>query len=54
MRHAWVTCDPDNVASRRTIERLGARYVETVQVPPGDPLFARGETRKCRFMLQLM
>lgn len=53
LRHAWVTCDPDNVASRRTIERLGARYVETVHVPPGDPLYARGEIRKCRFLLPL-
>lgn len=51
LRYAWITCDPRNAPSRRTIERLGGRYVETVDVPPGDPLHARGETRKCRFVI---
>ncbi|MDB5297620.1 MAG: tagatose-bisphosphate aldolase [Phycisphaerales bacterium] len=50
---AWITCDPDNHPSRRTIERLGGRYVETVPVPEHDPLYARGETHKCRFRLDL-
>jgi predicted acetyltransferase len=53
LRPAWVTCDPHNVASRRTIERLGGRYVETVPVPPEDPLYARGEIYKCRYRLDL-
>jgi tagatose 1,6-diphosphate aldolase len=32
--HATVilTCDPDNVASRRTIERLGAQFLEEVSL----------------------
>jgi tagatose 1,6-diphosphate aldolase len=34
----WITCSPDNHASRRTIERLGAEYVETVEVPADYPL----------------
>ncbi len=49
----WITCDPDNYASRRTIELLGASYVETVDVPVGDPLHARGETRKARYRLMI-
>ena len=53
MQHLWMTCDPSNLASRRTIERLGGAYVETVAVPQGDPLFARGETTKCRFKVAL-
>lgn len=48
-RSVIITCDPDNLASRRTIERLGGRYMETVDVPEIDPLHARGETRKQRF-----
>jgi hypothetical protein len=52
-RTAWLTCDPQNVPSRRTIERLGGRYVETVPVPPGDPLYTRGEVEKARFRLEL-
>lgn len=29
----WITCNPDNMASRRTCEIVGARFVETVEVP---------------------
>ena len=29
----WITCNPDNIASRRTCEIVGARFVETVEVP---------------------
>jgi tagatose 1,6-diphosphate aldolase len=49
----WITCDPANVASKRTCERLGMTYVHTVDVPPSDPLYARGEHRKCRYRLDL-
>jgi RimJ/RimL family protein N-acetyltransferase len=56
-RHAmatlWITCDPQNIASRRTCERLGMEYVQTVRVPPSDPLYARGEREKCRYRLAL-
>ncbi|RYD61624.1 MAG: GNAT family N-acetyltransferase, partial [Verrucomicrobiaceae bacterium] len=38
-----VTCDPENHASRRTLERLtGARRGQTVSVPPSDPHYRRG------------
>lgn len=47
----WITCNPDNRASRRTCERLGAVLVQTVSVPPVHPLFARGEVAKCRYRL---
>ena len=53
MRTLWITCDPANAASRRTCERLGMRYVETVPVPESDPLYARGEREKCRYRLEL-
>jgi tagatose 1,6-diphosphate aldolase len=49
----WITCDPMNAASRRTCEHLGMRYVETVDVPQSDPLWARGERVKCRYRLEL-
>jgi tagatose 1,6-diphosphate aldolase len=29
-----LTCDPDNHASRRTIEKLGARFLDEICVPP--------------------
>ncbi len=45
----WITCNPDNGASRRTCERLGASYLETVDVPITHPFYGRGEFQKCRY-----
>jgi tagatose 1,6-diphosphate aldolase len=49
----WLTCDPRNLASRRTIERLGARFVEEIAVPPDYESYARGERAKRRYRLEL-
>jgi tagatose 1,6-diphosphate aldolase len=49
----WITCNPDNFPSRRTCERLGANLVETVEVPPENPLYQRGEKAKCRYRMDL-
>jgi hypothetical protein len=51
MNPLWITTNPDNLASRRTCERLGAEFVETLEVPQGHPLYLRGERRKCRYRL---
>jgi tagatose 1,6-diphosphate aldolase len=48
----WVTCNPDNFASRRSCERLGAQLVEIVPVPLKHPLYQRGEMEKCRYRVQ--
>ncbi len=44
-----VTCDPDNHASIRTIERLGACFIDEVAVPPHDPQYQRGSRTKRRY-----
>lgn len=49
----WITCNPDNWASRRTCERLGARLVEIVDVPPESDVYGPTSTRKCRYLLTL-
>lgn len=49
----WVTCNPDNVASRKTCERAGGILVETVDVPPDTELYARGDIQKCRYRFDL-
>ena len=49
----WITCNPDNLPSRRTCERLGAEFVEVVPVPEDNDMFLRGETHKCRYRLTL-
>jgi tagatose 1,6-diphosphate aldolase len=53
MSRLWITCNPDNAASRRTCERLGARFVDIVPVPGDHPFRLRGETAKCRFVIEL-
>lgn len=49
----WITCDPDNLASRRTCERIGGKLVEIVAVPETEEMFARGHRTKCRFRVEL-
>ena len=53
MKTLWITCNPDNWASRRTCELAGARFVEIVAVPSGSDIYQRGEPQKCRYRLDL-
>jgi predicted acetyltransferase len=48
----WITCDPENIASRRSLEIAGAEFVEIVDVPPncGIRRFG-GKLHKCRYRL---
>ena len=49
----WITCNPDNWASRRTCEHLGAELIDIVDVPRDSDLFVPGSERKCRYRLPL-
>ena len=53
METIWITCDPDNIASRRTCEIAGGKLVEIVDVPKDHELYKRGSTQKCRYRLDL-
>jgi tagatose 1,6-diphosphate aldolase len=53
MKTLWITCNPDNAASRATCEKLGATLVEIIPVPPNDPLYQRGDHEKCRYRIDL-
>jgi predicted acetyltransferase len=44
-----LTADPDNVASRRVIEKLGASLIDEIDVPADDPAYLGGARRKCRY-----
>jgi predicted acetyltransferase len=52
-REIWITCDPDNLASRRTCELLGGELVSTVAVPKSHAYYKSGSRAKCRFLLRL-
>jgi predicted acetyltransferase len=49
----WITCNPDNIASRRTCEAAGAEFVGIVDLPPEIDMYREGERRKCRYRLTL-
>jgi predicted acetyltransferase len=47
----WITCNPDNIASRRSCEIAGAELVEIIEIPPDDELQLQGIRQKCRYRL---
>lgn len=50
----WITCDPENLASRRTLELAGAELVEIVDVPADCVIHQSGHPRKCRYRLNVV
>jgi tagatose 1,6-diphosphate aldolase len=44
-----ITCNPENIASIRTIEGLGATFTDVVPVPPDDPHYQSGARIKRRY-----
>jgi predicted acetyltransferase len=53
LRTIWITCDPKNIASRRTCELAGGQYVNTVTVPRGTEAYAQGRRRVRRYRFDL-
>ena len=53
MNVLWITCNPDNIPSRRTCEIIGARFVETVDLPPDTDMYRQGERQKCRYRWEI-
>lgn len=48
-RELWLTVSPENAASCRTLDLLGARYVDTVRVPVGTQMHVLGMHRVRRY-----
>ncbi len=53
LRTIWITCNPDNFASRRTCELAGATLIEIVDLPAGTDMYLRGERQKCRYRIDV-
>lgn len=53
MKELWITCNPENVASRRTCELAGADFVEIIDLPPDIDMYQEGERQKCRYRISL-
>ena len=50
----WITCNPDNLASRRTCELLGSLLIGTVVLPRDNALYSQGDREKCRYRLDII
>ena len=49
----WITCDPGNLASRRSLELAGGSLIEIVDVPPDCIIYKSGHPQKCRYWIDL-
>ena len=53
LKAVWLTVDPKNIASQKTCEILGARWVETVRIPKGHEMYAQGARYRRRYRVDL-
>lgn len=49
----YLTCNPDNIASYKTLQKLNGELVEVAQVPENHELYERGEKLKCIFRYKI-
>ena len=55
MEYLYITCDPDNLPSRRTLEYLQGTLVEIAQLPEDNEMRVKeGDSEKCIFRFDLM
>lgn len=48
-----ITCNPDNIPSRKTCEKLGLILEEIVDLPEDNEMYKEGERKKCRYVWHL-
>ena len=53
MPYLIITCNPDNIPSRKTIERAGGKFIEKVPLPADSLLRFRGETEKLIYRVEI-
>ena len=54
MRYLYITCNPDNLASRKTCESLKGEFLGIVELPEdNDMRITLGESHKCIFKFEL-
>ena len=54
MSYVLITCNPDNIASRKTCEYLKGNLLEIAELPKNNNMrMSKGETEKCIFRFDL-
>ncbi len=49
-----ITCSPDNVASKKTLEKLEGKYMGEKKVPISHPMYLQGEKIKCIYRYDIL
>ncbi len=49
LEYVIITCNPENIASRKTCEYTGGKLLEMKELPEDSDMRDRGETQKCVF-----
>lgn len=57
MPYVLITCNPDNVPSRKTLERLctdvGGKMIDMLELPKDNEMYRQGDREKCVFYYPL-
>lgn len=53
MTKLYITCDPDNIPSRKTCEKLGLEFKGIIDLPEDNEMYLEGEKQKCLFEWKL-
>jgi len=49
----WITCNPENIPSRRTCELAGGKLIKIIDLPEHNDQYQKGERKKCRYKFDL-
>ncbi len=49
----WISCRPDNIASRKCSEKNGGKLREIVKVPASHEMYHQGYRYACRYVIDL-
>ena len=53
MEYLYITCNPENMASRKTCEFAGGVLEGIVELPPDNDMYLEGERQKCIYRFSL-
>ncbi len=53
MEYLYITCNPDNYASKKTCEYAGGKLLEIAELPEGNDMRDNGEVEKCIYKFTL-
>lgn len=48
-----ITCDPDNIPSRKTCEYIGAELLRIIDLPEWHESYQMGKRKKCQYRLNI-